>query len=244
MNMNRGSSRLVVGAVVALVLTVSMPVSAQPSGTAPVPEGETAVGNDATAGQPGATTATAQPASVQPAPGQPTTAAAEDPGDKTRFRFAAHLLGGPWFVPDRTGGGGGVGLQLGAQINDMTGVYYSGTAAVAVAGGGSGIGAAAGAFVYNSVMFELTLARILQLGLGPSLDSLAFGSAGVTATSVKAVALAGTFIGAQTRVGVALGGGSKPGKKGRFMLGLEVHPTFVSGGVPVSTFLTIGGGSF
>ena len=156
-----------------------------------------------------------------------------------------HVLGGPWFVPSRTGGGGGAGLQLGVQINDMVGVYYSGTAAIGVAGsnGATGSGASAGAFVYNSVMGDVTLANILQLGAGPSLDTLAFGSSDVSTSGSSATALAGSYFGIQTRVGIAVGG-SKPGKKGRFMLGLEVHPTFASGVVPISAFLTLGGGYF
>jgi hypothetical protein len=177
----------------------------------------------------------------------------EELANQTRFRFAGHLLGGPWFVPDRTGGGGGVGVQLGAQINDLFGVYYSGTAAVGAAAGSDklGVGASAGAWVYNAVMADITVARILQIGAGPSLDTLAFGSADVKASAgtlgafgpgVKAAALAGTFFGIQTRVGVAIGG-RKAGKTGHFMLGLEIHPTF-GDVVPVSAFLTIGGGVF
>ncbi len=148
-------------------------------------------------------------------------------------------------MPSRTGGGGGAGVQLGVQLNDMFGVYYSGTGAIGVAGssGATGSGASAGAFVYNSVMGDVTLANILQLGLGPSLDTLAFGSSDVSTSGSQATALGGTYFGVQTRVGIAVGG-SKPGRHGRFMLGLEVHPTFASGIVPISAFLTIGGGSF
>jgi hypothetical protein len=166
-----------------------------------------------------------------------TTPEAEDPADKTRFRFAVHLVGGPWILPDKSGGAGGIGFQLGAQINDNVGVYYNGTAAV-----GAGYGTA-GAFVYNSVVPELTLANIFQVGAGPSLDSFAFGSVSLKNTGAKAVAIAGTFFGIQGRIGVAIGS-SKPGKKGRFMLGLELHPTFIPEVTPVSVFVTIGGGSF
>jgi hypothetical protein len=182
--------------------------------------------------------APAEPAPAAAAPAAPAAAApAEDPADKTRFRFAVHLVGGPWILPDKSGGAGGVGFQLGAQINDNVGVYYNGTAAI-----GAGYGTA-GAFVYNSVVPELTLANIFQVGAGPSLDSFAFGSVSLKTTGAKAVAIAGTFFGIQGRIGVALGS-SKPGKKGRFMLGLELHPTFIPEVTPVSVFVTIGGGSF
>lgn len=169
----------------------------------------------------------------------------EELAAKTRFRIAFHLLGGPWLVPDRTGGAGGIGIQVGAQLNDLVGIYYSGTGAVGVAGSNdaAGVGSSAGAWVYNSVMADVTLARILQIGAGPSLDTLAFGSADVKAAgAAKAVALGGTFIGVQTRVGIALGN-KKAGKEGHFMVGLEVHPTFAEV-VPISALITIGGGSF
>ncbi|HVJ90209.1 MAG TPA: hypothetical protein VM580_10435, partial [Labilithrix sp.] len=190
-------------------------------------------------------TPTSQPPAAEPSPAAPaaaTPAAApaepsketkeqedDGPGSQARFRWAVHAVGGPWFVPDRTGGGGGIGVQLGVQINDLVGVYYSGTGALGVAGSNdaAGVGASFGAWAYNAIMADITLARIFQVGLGPSLDSLAFASADVKATpnapTQKAVALAGTYVGVQGRVGVALGGGSKPGKAGRFMLGLEVH---------------------
>jgi hypothetical protein len=175
----------------------------------------------------------------------------EELAEQSRFRFAVHALGGPWFVPDRTGGGGGVGLQLGSQLNDLIGVYYSGTFAVGAAGSSDaqGVGSSFGAWAYNAVMIDFTLLRLLQLGLGPSLDSLAFASAdvraptpGTPAPTSKTVGLAGTYVGIQTRIGLALGS-QKPGKQGRFMLGLEIHPTFADV-TPVSAFLTIGGGRF
>jgi hypothetical protein len=175
----------------------------------------------------------------------------EELAEQTRFRFAIHLVGGPWFVPDRTGGGGGVGVQLGSQLNDLIGIYYSGTFAVGVAGGSDaqGVGASAGVWAFNAAVVDFTFFRLLQLGLGPSLDSLAFGSADVRAPSpgtpaptAKAVGLSGTYIGIQSRIGLAFSS-RKARKEGHFMLGLEIHPTFADV-TPVSAFLTIGGGKF
>jgi hypothetical protein len=186
------------------------------------------------------------PAPAPAAAAAPAKPAEDDPSDKTRFRIAGHVLGGPWFVPDRSGGGGGAGIQIGAQINDMMGVYYAGTAAIGVAGGNDATGssAAVGAFVYNSVVIEATLARIFQIGVGPSLDSFAFGSASVsTTTGASSKAIAGTFLGLQGRIGIALGA-DKPGKRSQFMLGLEIHASFIPDVTPVSAFLTLGGGSF
>ena len=248
-------SRAAIGAAsIALICSLSSKAHAQnASGAAPTTTPGAATPPPATTAPPATNAApatTTTPANGQPAQGVqlvtgPATQPEEDPSQKVRFRFAVHLLGGPWFVPSRTGGGGGAGLQLGVQINDMLGVYYSGTAAIGVAGsnGSTGSGASAGAFVYNSVMGDVTLANILQLGAGPSLDTMAFGSSDVSTSGSSSTALAGTYFGIQTRVGIAVGG-SKPGKKGRFMLGLEVHPTFASGVVPISAFLTLGGGYF
>lgn len=175
----------------------------------------------------------ATPASVVTSPPREVN----DDADRARFRFAVHVLGGPWLLPDKMGGAGGVGVQLGVQINDNVGVYYSGTAGIGAAYG------TAGAFAYNAVVPELTLGNILQVGLGPSLDSFAFGSVNVSQAGASATAIGGTFFGVQGRVGIAVGS-SRPGKKGRFMLGAEVHPTFLAGIVPTTLFLTIGGGSF
>ncbi len=187
--------------------------------------------------------AAAPATNAPPAPGATTAGAAEapappdDPADKVRFRFAVHLAGGPWILPKKMGGAGGIGLQLGVQINDYVGVYYSPMAGIGVAYG------AAGAYVYNTVQADLTLARILQVGVGPSLDTFAFGDVNVSSNGGSALAVAGTFFGANARVGVALGA-NKPGKRGVFMLGLELHPTFISGEVPMSALITLGGGSF
>jgi hypothetical protein len=184
------------------------------------------------------------PAAAPAAPSGPGQLTDEELANQTRFRFAIHLAGGPWFVPDRTGGAGGLGLQLGAQINDMIGVYYSGTYAIGVAGSSStgNAGASAGVFVYNAVMLDLTFERMFQIGVGPSIDSLAFGSVDVGTAGNKSTALAGSYLGVQGRLGLVFGG-KKPGKSGRFMLGLEIHPTFADV-VPISAFITIGGGKF
>ena len=174
-----------------------------------------------------------------------------DPAEQSRFRWAVQYELGPWFVPHRTGGATGLGVQLGVQLDDMIGVYYSGTVATGFASGydfGTGsVGASVGAWFYNSVMADVTFERLVQVGIGPSLDTLAFGTADVKPTSSGAAGrvtgLSGTYFGVQTRVGLVLGGRHKTGKSGRFMLGLEVHPTF-GDGPSVSTMLTIGGGIF
>jgi hypothetical protein len=147
------------------------------------------------------------------------------------------LLGGPWYVPDDRGGAGGLGVQLGEQLNDLIGLYYAGTYAVGFVGSSAVIGA-----LYSSAVIDFTVSRLLQVGVGPSLDLLSVGRQPDSNPSAQLQALNGMYVGAQTRVGLCLGN-RKAGKEGRFMLGLEVHPTFVEG-VPVSAFVTIGGGSF
>lgn len=222
------------------------PAPGQPAPPAPGQPAPPAAGDP---GVPPPPSGAAPPPAPAPAPTGKPQPTDEELAEQTRFRFAIHVMGGPWFVPDRTGGAGGLGLQLGAQINDMVGVYYSGTAAIGVAGGdnASGVGASVGAFVYNAVMADVTIGRLIQIGAGPSLDSLAFASSTtsanpVTGVSQKTVALGGSYFGLQTRVGLALGK-DKPGKAGRFMVGLEVHPTFADV-VPVGVYLTLGGGRF
>lgn len=215
------------------------PPTEPPPAAAPAP----APANPAPAA-PAASPAPAAAATPAPAPGVDP----DDPEDKAntpRFRFAAHLVGGPWFIKDQGGGAGGAGLQLGIQISDMVGVYYAGTGAIGVVGAPpNGVGGGAGAFAYNSLVGELTLVRIVQFGVGPSFDSFAFGGASLSTSGASAMAISGSFFGIQGRVGAAIGGGSKPGKHGRFMIGLELHPTFIGDLVPMTAFLTLGGGSF
>lgn len=190
-------------------------------------------------------------------------APAQDPGDDgsasspsaekppeaqgPHLRWAAHVGGGPWILPGSTGGFGGVGLQLGVQINELVGVYYSGFAGV---GGGASVdensaSASAGGIVQNAVMADVTLLDIFQVGAGPSLDYLGMALAnGNSNGTASASAAAGVYFGLNARAGLALGG-SGPGARGRFMVGLEVHPTFVGSGlVPTTVLITLGGGHF
>lgn len=168
-------------------------------------------------------------------------AEAEEP----RFRWAAHLAAGPWFVPDRIGGASGIGVQLGAQLNERVGVFYSGTAATGFASGydRAGVDASFGVWFYNSVMADLTFDRLFQVGLGPSIDTLAFGTARATTSAATVSALRGTYVGAQTRIGFLFLNRHETGKAGHLMLGLEVHPTF-GDDVMTSTMVTFGGGFF
>lgn len=193
----------------------------------------------------------AAPSSAFAQPCAPTSEPCPDLAEQSRFRWAVHYELGPWFVPHRTGGATGIGIQLGTQLNDMVGVYYSGTVATGFASGydarTESVGASFGAWFYNAVMADVTLERLVQVGIGPSIDTLAFGTADVKPTATGAAGrvtgLSGTYFGVQTRVGLVLGGRRKTGKAARFMLGLEVHPTF-GDGPSVSTMLTIGGGVF
>lgn len=190
-------------------------------------------------------------ARAQPAPASDSTPQASDPAEESRFRWAVAYEVGPWFVPRRIGAATGVGVQLGVQLNDLVGVYYSGTFATGFASGydtrRESVGASFGVWAYNAVMADVTLERLLQIGIGPSIDTLAFGTADVKpiagGVAGQIEGLSGTYFGVQTRVGLVLGGRHKTGKSGRFMLGLEVHPTF-GDGPNVSTMLTIGGGKF
>ena len=93
-------------------------------------------------------------------------------------------------------------------------------------------------------MAEATFGNIFQIAGGPSLDYVAAGFSKVDANGTTAAAAAGAFFGLNFRAGLAIGR-EGPGRRSRFMLGFELHPTFLGGvGVPTSAMVTLGWGKF
>lgn len=161
----------------------------------------------------------------------------------SRFRFAGHLVGGAGLFPDGAAPTTGIGLQLGAQLDDRFGVIYAGTAGAFIATRHGAVLPFNGAYVYNAAMVDVTLARVIQLGAGPSLDVVDLPSA--LSRNGESRSLDGVVLGAQTRVGIALTNRRRdPAPLPRFMIGAEAHASFFRGAVPVTTLLTVGGGFF
>jgi len=160
-----------------------------------------------------------------------------------RLRFALGITGGP-YVGDNVGGGGGLWGQLGIQINRLIGVYYQTHAMigyVSARNNFSGCADAAGCGFFggiwlNELMIDFTIQDVFQIGVGPSVDL--FSVDGYTEG----------FFGADARIGVAFG--RNRWRRAGFMLGVDVHPTFVTdstfptSSVATAILLTLGGGFY
>jgi hypothetical protein len=172
---------------------------------------------------------------------QPTTMvvvggeAPDEPRDYARVRFHAALAGGG-FLGDVLGGMGGLSLGIGVQFDQYFGLFYQaqGFAGGFIEGGQAGM---IGAFLFNSVLFDVTLGHVLQLGVGPSLDFIAGCGASAAAAGCGD---GGPFFGIDGRVALALGG-HDVGTRGGFLISADVHPTFFPGGVSVALVLGLGG---
>jgi hypothetical protein len=155
--------------------------------------------------------------------------------DGARVRFSLGITGGGFFG-DVVGGMGGLYGQLGLQLNGTIAIYYQvhGMLGGFVSGGDTG---SIGALLWNSVLFEVTLANIVQLGIGPALDAMAGCAASVEGAGCGS---GFPFFGLDGRVALALGG-TGPGTRGGFVIGFDVHPTFIDGGVSIGMVGSIGG---
>ncbi|GAB5549385.1 MAG: hypothetical protein SangKO_091450 [Sandaracinaceae bacterium] len=173
---------------------------------------------------------------VVQAPARPEDAPpAAAPEDHARVRFHAALAGGGFFG-DVVGGMGGLSVGLGVQFNQWVGLYYQahGMLAALIEGGQDAVLAA---IMYNSVIVDVTLGHVFQIGAGPSLDFLAGCAAGGSGAGCGD---AGPFFGIDARVALALGG-HDVGTRGGFLISADLHPTFYPNGVSLALVLGVGG---
>lgn len=171
-------------------------------------------------------------APARPEDAPPATAPRED---HARVRFHAALAGGGFFG-DVVGGMGGLSVGLGVQFNQWVGLYYQahGMLAALIEGGQDAVLAA---IMYNSVIVDVTLGHVFQIGAGPSLDFLAGCAAGGSGAGCGD---AGPFFGIDARVALALGG-HDVGTRGGFLISADLHPTFYPNGVSLALVLGVGG---
>lgn len=157
--------------------------------------------------------------------------------NRPHVRWAIGATGGP-FIGGNVGGAGGLWGQLGVQINPLIGVYYQTHAMIGA------VGLKNSADVYdlfvggiwnNEVLIDFTFADFFQVGVGPSFDVFSVNN------------FSEGFPGVDARIGFALGR-RMWGHRSGFMLGVDVHPTFVTDSsfpstpVLTSILLTLGGG--
>ncbi len=177
--------------------------------------------------------APASPVAAAPPVAPPPEAAPRE--DHARVRFHAALAGGGFFG-DVVGGMGGLSVGLGVQFNQWVGLYYQahGMLAALIEGGQDAVVAA---IMYNSVIVDVSLGHVFQIGAGPSLDFLAGCAAGGSGAGCGD---AGPFFGIDARVALALGG-HDVGTRGGFLISADLHPTFYPNGVSLALVLGVGG---
>jgi hypothetical protein len=160
--------------------------------------------------------------------------------NRPHFRWAIGATGGP-FIGGNVGGAGGLWAQAGVPINRLLGVIYQTHAMIGAVGARTSTG---GADVYdmffggiwdNEIMADFTFGDVFQLGVGPSFDVFSVNN------------FTEGFLGVDGRIGVALGHRIW-GHRSGFMLGVDIHPTFITDStfpttsVVTSVLLTLGGG--
>jgi hypothetical protein len=154
--------------------------------------------------------------------------------NRPHFRWAFGVTGGP-YIGANVGGAGGFWGQAGVQINALIGVYYQTHAMLGAVGNRAGDQAFFGGIWNNEVLVDFTFADFFQLGVGPSFDLFSVNS------------FTEGFPGLDGRIGFALGRRAW-GHRSGFMLGVDVHPTFITDNtfpttdVVTSVLLTLGGG--
>jgi hypothetical protein len=127
-------------------------------------------------------------------------------------------------------------LRLGMQVNRIFGVYYQQSPMIFLASNDTGI--ATGFLDLNSVLGSVTLADMVDLAAGPSLDYYAAGGCSTADCSAGS----GWQLGVHGRIALALGGRDKDtGRRSGLSLGLDEHPIFGGGSVLALTTLGIGG---
>lgn len=170
----------------------------------------------------------------------PGTAAAQDgpveaPGHRTRLRFGASGVGGG-FVGTMSGGAGGLALRVGAQLDDVFAIYVQAHALVGGFAPHPSDEAVAG-FVFHELMLDFTIADVLQLGGGPSID-LVWGC--TRENRVGTCSDIGPYFGGDFRAAVVLGQYG-PERRGGLVLSVDVHPTWMSSDLATMLLLGIGG---
>lgn len=138
-----------------------------------------------------------------------------------------------------TDAGFGVGLtgQLGWQHTNLFATYYQPRFFIGgyVAGNSTGSIAA----IYNSFMFNLTLANFFEIGLGPSLD---LGVANICRDRQVAGScdgFGGAFFGTDFRIAFVIAGGAR--RRAGFDIALHSHATWITPTQAVTT-VTLGFG--
>jgi hypothetical protein len=187
-----------------------------------------------------------QPPVAAPAAPAPPAAPAEEE-EKARFRWGISGLGGvlPW-GGDSTGAGG-VDARLGAQINNMIGVYGQPFLVIAA---GQSVNTGTGAVSQDAVvaagveaLVDFTFADVAYVAVGPGYVSAAGGRQAVNVGGVSQGAYAGSYFDVALRGGLALGS-MKPNRRKAFTIGLDARMIFTPDEPTIVPMLALGYDAF
>lgn len=140
-----------------------------------------------------------------------------------RVRLGVSGVGGGHFANGPDIGMGGLQLRLGMQVGQIVGFYYMPTGLIGSIVDRPGSAGSVAGLLWNTGIVEVTLADMVQLGVGPSVDWIW----GCSRDFQSEVACDSTdaYFGMHGRVAFVLGGHG-PGRRGGVTLSGDVHPTF------------------
>jgi hypothetical protein len=175
------------------------------------------------------------PGALATAPLEPDTT--DDGRDVVRLRGGFSLNGGTAFGM-ATGPVLSAAARVGVQVSRSFAVYYQQSPTLFLA---SNQGATATGFLdLNSVLASVTLADVIDVGAGPSVDYRAAGTCSIANECTAAGT--GWQLGSHGRVAITLGARDpETGRRSGVSIGLDEHPMFGGGSVLALTTLGIGG---
>jgi hypothetical protein len=170
--------------------------------------------------------------------------------DRPRLRGGFSFNGGAFLLPNNPAGGAfSIAGRAGVQFNHWVSLYYQNTPIVgATATHDVSNGMRSGTVVfadYNSLLLNLTLLHLIDIGAGPSLDYVALATGSITPAGLATMASASTgtglAAGGHGRFALNIGGlsGNGPRRSG-FSLGVDAHPMFLSTGKAMSLTAGLG----
>ncbi len=192
---------------------------------------------------PATATATVTATAAQPAP----AAARPTVKDGVRLRGGFSVNGGVFLLPaNPVGGAASLAGRIGVQFNHYLALYYQNTPIVGATVAHEQRSGTVVAADYNSLLVNLTLFHMLDLGAGPSLDYVALAKGSISgsglASSPSVSTGTGVAGGGHARVAFNIGGLSGEGpRRSGFSIGVDAHPMFLATGSALSLTVGLGG---
>lgn len=194
------------------------------------------------------------PPQAAPAPIPYREGEAAEPKDEGRLRIGFNVNGGLGFGGNFGGPAAGATFRVGWQLSHLMAIYGQASVIAWVASSsetlnGKSLDAALLGGYQFTPLFSLNPIDLVELAAGPSLDNLSGGSTSNTADvktgtfTTTDKAYTGFYFGLHGRVALHIGGkpNTTTGRRVSFTIGLDVHPTFATGGAV--TFYTLGLGA-